>query len=333
MITDPMFTTTTVKKIGIFRVLQLGDLMCAIPAVRALKSYYPDSEITLIGLPWAKAFADRFSKYFSSFIHFPGYPGLPEQGFNIGEFETFMENIKSEQFDLIFQMQGNGTIVNAIIKKFGARYTIGFDPVEDSITPKTRMLHYPNTGHEIDRMLALLSFIGIHSDDTSLEFPIHKQDRVDLDHLALPVKKGKYVCVHPGSRGNWRQWPPVYFANIADYCYGMGYSIVLTGTKDELQLIKHVTSLMKNEPIIAAGKTSLGTLGILIKESFAIICNCTGVSHMASALKTPAVVISMDGEPWRWAPKDAELQRCIDWTKNKDYKLVLKEVAALFLRL
>ena len=66
------------KRIAIFRALQLGDLLCAIPAVRALKKNYPNAEITLLGLPWASTFVKRFSNYFSDFIPFPGYPGLIE---------------------------------------------------------------------------------------------------------------------------------------------------------------------------------------------------------------------------------------------------------------
>src|SRR5205809_3567810 len=99
-------------KIAIFRALQLGDMLCAVPAIRALRHAYPQADIALIGLPWAESFVQRFKDYIDRFIVFPGYPGLPEQPFSQPEWDRFVTNMQQEQFDCILQMQGNGTIVN-----------------------------------------------------------------------------------------------------------------------------------------------------------------------------------------------------------------------------
>ena len=78
-----------INKIAVFRALQLGDMLVSIPAIRALRHAYPNAEITLLGLPWAKALVDRFNAYFDDFIHFPGYPGLPEQFFDEEAYDAF----------------------------------------------------------------------------------------------------------------------------------------------------------------------------------------------------------------------------------------------------
>ena len=318
-----------IKKIGIFRALQLGDMLCAIPAIRSLRQAYPHAQIILLGLSWAKSFTDRFDHYFDGFIHFPGYPGLPEQGFNAKQFHEFTGEMQQQNFDLLLQMQGNGSLVNPMMELFGARYVAGFKTEGHYALDNGLFLSYPGFGSEIERHLALIGHLGIESMGTELEFPIMDSDEDELQKLSLPIQPQHYVCIHPGSRGSWRQWPTSYFAALADFCIEQGYQAVITGTEDEVDIVASVISQMKNEPINTAGKTSLGAVGALIRDAALLISNCTGVSHIAAAFKTPSVVISMDGEPHRWGPLDSYRHRTINWLRSPDFHLVFRETVDL----
>jgi ADP-heptose:LPS heptosyltransferase len=318
-----------IKKIAVFRALQLGDMLCAIPALRALHHAYPEAEITLLGLPWAQSLVDRFTDYVHSFKHFPGYPGLPEQKFDAKAFAVFLLEVQDEQYDLVLQMQGNGSIVNPMVELFGSKYTAGFCLEDDYCPDKKLFLTYPTGIHEIERHLELVKYLGIQSQGTQLEFPLSKKDYHEFHALNFPLQPKKYICVHPGSRGAWRQWPPIYFAELANYCTQQKLTIVLTGTRDELDIVDEVRKHLTAQPVIAAGKTSIGAVGVLIKNAAILISNCTGVSHMAAAFETPSIVISMDGEPERWAPLNTQLHRTIDWTRTPDFDLVLNELINL----
>ena len=320
-----MLTAHPIQKIVVFRALQLGDLLCSVPAFRALRTTYPDAKITLISLPWAESLLTRFPDYFDDFIAFPGYPGLPEQEIDPQKITVFLQEVQVQNFDLALQMQGNGSIVNPMVELLGAFYTAGFYREED-YRPNPLFLKYPEGISEIERHLLLMNHLGIPSVGTELEFPINSYDRDAFDQLNLQIIPQKYICIHPGSRSVERQWPPAYFAQLADYCQEQGFDVVITGTKDEEHLAAEVMQHMKHEAYNLVGKTTLGAVAVLIKDAFALISNCTGVSHIAAAFATPSVVISLHGEPERWSPLNQKVHRTIDWTKTPQFELVMEQL-------
>jgi ADP-heptose:LPS heptosyltransferase len=319
-----------IKKIIVFRALQLGDMLCHIPAMRALRHAYPDAHITLAGLPWAKSLTERFNTYYDDFIWFPGYPGLPEQVVDPVLFASFLSKVQSRHFDLALQMQGNGTIVNAMVELFEAHYTAGFFLPGDYASNKDYFLTYPDAGSEIERHLQLLNFLGIPPQGNELEFPLTISDQHAYDNLKLTLTPGKYVCIHPGSRGAWRQWPTSNFAAMADYAVSCGFQAVITGTAEEGKIVAEVISKMQQPAINLAGHTGIGAMAILIRDAYELISNCTGVSHIAAALKTPSIVISMDGEPERWGPINKDIHYTLNWLEKPDFDLVANHAATFF---
>src|SRR5918998_3701845 len=118
------------RRIAIFRALFLGDLLCTFPAFRALRSAFPDAEITLIGLPWARELVSRFEGYLDAFLEFPGYPGLPEQGPDVERIYAFFMSARRAGFDLALQLHGSGRVTNTVVGRLGARVTGGFFPAD-----------------------------------------------------------------------------------------------------------------------------------------------------------------------------------------------------------
>jgi ADP-heptose:LPS heptosyltransferase len=86
-----------------------------------------------------------------------------------------------------------------------------------------------------------------------------------------------------------------------------GFQVVLTGSLEELPLTQAMARAMQAEAINLAGCTSLGALAALLKRTRLLICNDTGVSHLADALQVPSAVIFTDSNIERWAPLDRVL--------------------------
>jgi ADP-heptose:LPS heptosyltransferase len=307
----PVLGNIATDRVAIFRALQLGDLLCAVPALRALRAALPRSDIILAGLPWAEDFVRRYSHYLDGFLSFPGAPGLPERSAKQVETNRFFEHAHEANFDLVLQMHGNGRYTNSIVTGMGARHYAGFYRPGDPCPDPDRFLVYPEADHEIERLLRLTDALGIPRQGTDIDFPIFEREWHIATELQIHygLRQGEYVCVHPGARAPARRWNPEKFARIADRLVERGLRVVLTGSLEEIELASLVQHLMKRDCANLAGRTTIGEIGALLAGARLLICNDTGVSHIAAALNVASVVVYMGSSPARWAPLDQTRHR------------------------
>jgi ADP-heptose:LPS heptosyltransferase len=239
------------------------------------------------------------------FIEFPGYPGLPESMADIAALPEFLQHMQHERFDLLLQMHGSGRITNPLMAACGARHTGGFFEPGNYAPELQLFVPWPSQGHEIERLLALTDRLGLPRQGTQLEFPLNDTDRIELASVWPGAYGGQpYVCVHAGAQLPSRRWPPERFAAVADTLAERGFTVVLTGTSGEAALVGQVEQAMTHMAVNLAGKTHLWTLGALIEHARLLVCNDTGVSHIAAALGTRSVVVSAGVDVSRWAPLD-----------------------------
>lgn len=292
--------------IAVFRALMLGDLLCATPALRALRHAFPHADIALVGLPPSRELARRLPSL-DRFIEFPGHPGFPEAPADLAALPDFLRNMQREAFDLLLQMHGSGGIANPLVASFGARHVAGFvEPGGYCVEPA---LHapWPTSGHEVDRLLQLMDHLGIERCGEALEFPLLEDDRTELAALWPGAYGGQpYVVVHAGAQLASRRWPVERFARVAERLAWQGCAIVLSGSEAEAGLVAQLQAAMRAPAVNLAGRTTLWTLGALIERAQLLLCNDGAVSHIAAALGTRSIVVSCGAEVARWAPLDAQ---------------------------
>lgn len=314
----------------VFRALQLGDMLCAVPALRALRAALPSTRIALVGLPWAEQFAARFSRYVDEFIPFPGHKAFPEQAVQQHQLADFYAGMRARRFDVALQMHGSGEQSNFVTRAFGARAIAGYG--DENGAAGELFLPYPLEGAEPLRLLELTRTLGAPADGEHLEFPISEADERELgaSGLASGLAKGGFICVHPGARIRDKCWHPARFAQVADTLADeSGLPIVLTGSAAEAELTAAVANRMRHTPVDAAAPISIGAMAALMNRARLLICNDTGVSHIAAGLGLNSVVIFSKADMRRWAPTDTRRHRCLWDPEGARVKDVLAHARAL----
>lgn len=310
----PLLQRLEVRSLVVLRALQLGDMLCAVPALRALRLALPSARIVLTGLPWAGQFARRFKCYVDEFLAFPGHPLLPEQPVRNEELTGYYAGLCARGFDLALQLHGSGDVTNHVVAGFGARFMAGHSRGETVCTDKTLLLPFPGTGAESERLLHLVRHLGAAHAGSYLEFPVTPEDEDELaaSTLAERLEPGRFICVHPGARHRDKCWPPERFAQVADrLAEEFDLAVVLTGSAQETALTDAVARHMRMPAVNAAAPISIGAMAALMRRARLLICNDTGVSHIAAGLGLDSVVIFSKADIARWAPLNRLRHRCI----------------------
>jgi ADP-heptose:LPS heptosyltransferase len=299
-------TAQAPASIAVFRALQLGDLLCAVPALRALRRGFPAARVTLIALPWARELAARFPQYIDDFVEFPGFPGLAERRYELAEVHDFLRRTAERRFDLALQLHGSGEVSNPLVALLGARRMAGYFREGQYCPDAATFLPWRDAEPEIDRGVRLVAALGAAPRGLELEAPLLPADR---EALAAAVgqhdlARGGYVCVHPGAQLPSRRWYPERFAVVADALAARGLRVVLTGTAGEAALARRVAERMLAPALDLVGRTTLGALTALIDGARLVVANDTSVRHVAAARGTPCVAVACGSDVRRWPARE-----------------------------
>ncbi len=313
----PSLEIAEARRVAVFRALHLGDFLCAVPALRALKGRFPEAEFTLIGLPWTRSILDRYP-YVDRFLEFPGYMGLEGISWEPLRTAAFLEDARAYGYDLAIQMHGDGRISNGFVARLRARASLGYRPDDVDLPPVLDLeLNRVDRDHEIERWLRLAAVLGA-AGGPGLEFPLLPRDWAEaegvLRTLGVDVER-PFILVHPGAKDPAKRWPEDCFAEAADrLAPEMGAQVVITGTAGEWGVARGLARRMRTEAFIAAGMTTIGGLAAMLARASLLLGNDSGPSHLAAAVGAPSVVVFGPTDPRRWAPLDARAHRAL-WSR------------------
>jgi ADP-heptose:LPS heptosyltransferase len=327
-----------VEKLAVFRGLYLGDLVAAAPALRSLRRGYPQTEITLVSLPWATALAPHLGDLVDRLLPYPGAPGLDGTGTE-EELEEFLARARAERFDLAVNMHGRGPVSTRLIARFGASQTASFVGEKGSDVPCLDVeVPWDAETHEARKLLLLAKEAGgrptLAYDSSEPELRVREED----DRRALALLPGHprkpLALVHPGASVPEKRWPGEAYGRVADGLIRRGYDVAATGSKGEKELTRLVSKAAPGS-LDLGGETDLSTLIALAARASVVVSNDTGPAHLAYALRTPSVTLfGPSTDAGRWGPLDGERHTVIvgDPISSIPVEDVLRGVEALDVR-
>jgi ADP-heptose:LPS heptosyltransferase len=262
----------------VLRALGLGDLLTAVPALRALADAFPRHP-RLLATPAALAPLARASGAVDEVV--------PAGGLG----EPLHRRLHGA--GLAVNLHGRGPESHDLLLATEPRRLVAF--AHPAVPASSQGPRWRPDEHEVARWCRLLSESGIAADP----------GRLDLELPPGPVPHGAQgaTLVHPGAASPSRRWPPERFAEVARSETAKGRRVLVTGGPDEVELAGDVAARAGLPSwAVHADQGGVLTIARLVAAADRVVCGDTGIAHLATALRTPSVVLFGPTSPALWGP-------------------------------
>ncbi|MDD2752896.1 MAG: lipopolysaccharide heptosyltransferase II [Candidatus Omnitrophica bacterium] len=279
-----------IKRILIFNVNWVGDVLFSTAAIRNIRRNFPDSFIACV-IPSRCYQVLKGNPHLDEIII---YDEQDRHGHIYAKFD-FVRLLKSKKFDLAILL--HGSLTRALICRLAnIPRRVGYNTKKRSFL-LTKKIPAPSKDslHRIDYYLNIVEQAGIKIEDRYLEFFVSDSDSEFVDkffqqhHLG-----GQSFVVGLNAGGNWdpKRWPKEYWARLADLLIEkIGAKVIITGGHQDVVLAKKITELMKEKPLIACGLFNLKQSGALFKKLDCFVCADTGPLHIANAVGAKKIIV------------------------------------------
>lgn len=290
------------ERIAFIRLDGIGDVMAAMPAVKALKDTFPSARLTMIvqhrvrELPRSLPFVDEVitlpCDLYSSSASFVR---------SLSCTLRLKKVLLANRFDVAVDPRGDPRIILAMHRaKIPLR--IGVNSAGGAFW-LTRSTGYSRSLPEVEHNLDVVSLLGAKGHP---EYP-HLQGEPDAWRSllsAFPLLSRPFFVVHPSATMQTKLWPAKRFASVIDHVAKRTRLLpVLIGAADTMKVARAVVEAAKTPTLSLAGRTSLGQLIALLAHSALFLGNDSGPAHIAAATRCPtAIIFSGTNDPKVWKP-------------------------------
>ena len=303
---------SSVRRVLVIKMRHHGDVLLTSPVFTNLRRAMPQAEVDAFIYQDTLPMLEGHPSISSYLLYDRNWKKLSPLKKMIKEM-ALLKGIRRAKYDLVINLtEGDRGAIAAWVSK--SRYRVGFDPQKKGFLGKRNVYTHlakncPHPRHTVERQLDVLRRIGIfptdQEKDVSLHIPQQATQRIQEMLCQADLLAGQYTVIHPVSRWRFKCLSVQQMARLITALHQRGEKIVLSASSDpdELQMIAEICAQIPGIPVTNfAGKVSLKELSALIASAKASITVDSVPLHIASATKTPVVVLFGPTSEQNWGP-------------------------------
>ena len=285
---------TGIQTVLVIRPDRLGDVVLSTPVYETLKKAFPHLHISVLAASaQAELLADNPN--ISQVFVFD-----PKQPLNV------FRQLRNEQFDLALTLNKKFSATATFFTLCsGAKIRVGYNHPENAWAHNIRVSLEGPPRHESENNLDLLWALGIEEIQSQPRLYFNSAETrkiADLMQQYRPTREQPVVMVKSGTRIAKWGWRWEKFQTVIERLLELDKAQVwlVNGPGEEAELQTAIANMQRKPqllPLLTAKE-----LALLMQECDVLLCNHTGIMHLASAVDKPVCVIFKHGEIKRWGP-------------------------------
>jgi heptosyltransferase-2 len=285
----------------------VGDAIMALPALRAVRTRFPDATIAIVARPYVADIyrGQRICNELISYDPKGTHAGLRGR-------ERLAQELRAQKFDVALLLQ-NAFDAAWLAWRAGIPERIGYARDGRSLL-LTKTIAVPKPSeippHEQFYYLELLRRAGWidslpNESFVRLELAEEQRHRAEEILAAAGARQNvTRIAIGAGaSYGSAKCWPPDRFADFVNrFRRHTDGEVILFGTPSEQTVSDAIAAGIEGPSISLVGKTALADLPALLARCHFFVGNDSGAMHVAAAVGLPVVAIFGPTDPHGTAP-------------------------------
>ena len=301
-----------VRRLLVVRADNIGDVLIAGPAMRALKAGLPGASLTLLASPAGAAAAPLLTCIDAVIRWRVLWQDLGRLPFDPRREWSLVRRLARNRFDgavilTSFSQTPHAAAFAACLA--GIPLRAGSSRVTSGLLTH-EIPHGGDAMHQVERNLALVEALGFPVADRSLSYRTPPSSAAHAATLleASGIDRGApYLLYSPFSSAHARTYPPSLGAEaLRRMSHATRMPVVLSGHTRDKAAIAEVAQTIGSRAVNLAGATGVCELAALVERATLVVTGNTSAMHMADAAARPTLALYSGSDlESQWEPRRA----------------------------